>query len=113
MGSDSLYFLYVPHYLTLSSSLPLPLSQAKQGSELQFRDTSPQLSAFLTPQQMSIAKKVETHLFLKYSALALPINEPCELFSFIYDAKLQKVLRCVRVRGEEWRVRGEVCVGEG
>ena len=80
----------------------LPLSsQVKQGSELQSKETSPRVSAFLTPQQMSLAKKDETHLFLKFSALALPVNEPCELFFFIYDAKQQKVLRCVRVRGEE------------
>ena len=66
--------------------------QVKQGSELQ-AETSPRVSAFLTPQQMTITKKDETHLFLKFSALALPVSEPCELFFFIYDAKQQKVLR--------------------
>lgn len=66
----------------------------KQGSELQSTESNPRVSAFLTPQQMPVTKKDETHLFLKFSALALPVNEPCELFFFIYDAKQQKVLRC-------------------
>lgn len=36
--------------------------------------------------------KDEHHLFVKFSALALPVNEPCELFFFIYDGRLSKVL---------------------
>ena len=57
----------------------------------------------LFPQKISRAglpptapKKEEHHLFLKFSALALPVNEPCDLLFFLYDGKLNKVLRCVR-----------------
>ena len=55
------------------------------------------------PQKISRAglpptapKKEEHHLFLKFSALALPVNEPCDLLFFLYDGKLNKVLRCVK-----------------
>jgi hypothetical protein len=64
----------------------------KQGAEQQSTEANPRVSAFLTPQQLPVIRKDETHLFLKFSALALPVNEPCELFFFIYDAKAQKVL---------------------
>ena len=47
----------------------------------------------LTTQPAPLPKRDEHHLFLKFSALALPVNEPCELFFFIYDAKLSKTLR--------------------
>ena len=67
--------------------------QVKQGSEQQSTETNPRVSAFLTPSQVPHLRKDETHLFLKFSALALPVNEPCELFFFIYDAKQSKVLR--------------------
>ncbi len=39
----------------------------------------------------------EHHLFVKFSALALPVNEPCELFFFVYDGRVSKVLRSVEV----------------
>ena len=41
----------------------------------------------------SSAKKEEHHLFLKFSALALPVQEPCDLLFFLYDGKQNKVLR--------------------
>ena len=41
----------------------------------------------LTTQSAPIPKREELHLFLKFSALALPVNEPCELLFFIYDAR--------------------------
>lgn len=47
----------------------------------------------LTTQPAPAPKRDEHHLFLKFSALALPVNEPCELFFFIYDAKVYKTLR--------------------
>jgi hypothetical protein len=37
-------------------------------------------------------KKEEHHLFLRFSALALQVNEPCDIFFFLYDGKLNKVL---------------------
>ncbi|XP_019859385.1 PREDICTED: dedicator of cytokinesis protein 1 isoform X1 [Amphimedon queenslandica] len=37
-------------------------------------------------------KKEEHHLFIKFSALALPVNEPCDLLFFLYDGKLNKIL---------------------
>lgn len=46
----------------------------------------------LAPQQSSLPKRDEHHLFLKFSALALPVNEPCELLFFIYDGRQSKVL---------------------
>jgi hypothetical protein len=64
----------------------------KQGAGQQSAEANPRVSAFLPTQQIPVTKKDETHLFLKFSALALPVNEPCELFFFIYDAKQQKVL---------------------
>ena len=67
--------------------------QVKQGAEPQSAEANPRVSAFLTTQQIPVTRKDETHLFLKFSALALPVNEPCELFFFIYDAKQQKALR--------------------
>lgn len=53
----------------------------------------------LAAGQSPVVKRDEQHLFLKFSALALPVNEPCELFFFIYDGRMSKVLRydpCMR-----------------
>lgn len=47
----------------------------------------------LATQQTPVAKRDEHHLFLKFSALALQVNEPCELFFFLYDARQAKLLR--------------------
>lgn len=44
-----------------------------------------------SPVSTALARD-ERHLFVKFSALALPVNEPCELFFFIYDGRLSKVL---------------------
>ena len=74
----------------------------KQGSEQQLTESNPRVSAFLSPQQLPLTRKDETHLFLKFSALALPVNEPCELFFFIYDAKAQKVLRYTYTQPLSW-----------
>ena len=49
----------------------------------------------------TIPRREELHLFLKFSALALPVNEPCELFFFIYDASMSKMIRYEW--GGKWR----------
>eukprot|EP00731_Ephydatia_muelleri_P021157 Em0013g884a len=38
------------------------------------------------------SKREEHHLLLKFEALVLPINEPCELFFFLYDARVTRIL---------------------
>lgn len=50
----------------------------------------------VTTHSTPIPKRDEHHLFLKFSALALQINEPCELLFFMYDARQSKVLRLVK-----------------
>ncbi len=47
--------------------------------------------------QPNSTQKDEHHIFLKFSALALQVNEPCELYFFLYDARQSKTLRCVGV----------------
>ena len=49
----------------------------------------------ITPTTTNPPVRDEHHLFVKFSALALPVNEPCDLFFFIYDGRLSKVLRSV------------------
>ena len=68
----------LPHYKTLSLSLQNRKSYVHMGT-----------TSGLLP------KRDEHHLFVKFSALALPVNEPCELFFFIYDGRQSKVLRSV------------------
>ena len=41
----------------------------------------------------AIPRRVELHLLLEFLALALPVNEPSEVFFFIYDASISKVIR--------------------
>jgi len=45
------------------------------------------------PNSAVTPKRDEHHLFVNFSALALPVNEPCELFFFIYDGRQSKTLR--------------------
>ncbi|XP_064383161.1 dedicator of cytokinesis protein 1-like [Halichondria panicea] len=42
--------------------------------------------------QPNSTQKDEHHIFLKFSALALQVNEPCELYFFLYDARQSKTL---------------------
>ncbi len=64
--------------------------------------------------QPNSTQKDEHHIFLKFSALALQVNEPCELYFFLYDARQSKTLRCVCARVRAWcvfvRVFVRVCV---
>ena len=41
----------------------------------------------------AIPRREELHLFLTFSALALHVNESLEVFFFIYDASMSKVIR--------------------
>ena len=44
-------------------------------------------------QSPAPSKREEHHITLKFEALALPLNEPCELFFFLYDARMSRILR--------------------